>query len=702
MSRDGPELDKWDQMELKFGRLLGEDPKLTLAKIMARKANPDVSYLEVEKSFHKNKGKLDESMFNIPADVNVERQSPDDFAKAKNLNLSRPSMRKGVRIAAELNLSRPVMNKGANAARPVERPASFGALQKPLSRTDSDEKHVAPPNVALRKPDVVQEDDIESDKQSKLRLKPNLVLKMREDRDEDLSDMALLKKPEVVQKPPEPDQENVSASRPVMDDPVQLLSPSEMLLDKPKMINAVGPSDCVSDSVAESSKLDGVDIGLQPAEQRGFASDNVEDSSIDEKSLNDGNDVSLQASLMGKPQRLDSSTKEGVRPTGKVTASLNAEGPSSDADIGNLVSAEQEEREANDWKRAEHLLVTGERAEVELISCSGRGFVVSFGSIVGFLPYRNLGAKWKFLAFESWLRKKGLDPSLYRQNLSIIGSYDTPNKSLVVDSDKSQERNETDEETLTPGMKFEDLLEAYDKEKTKFLSSFVGQRIKATVLLADRNSRRLIFSGRPKEKEELVEKKRSLMAKLSVGDVVKCCIKKITYFGIFVEVEGVPALIHQSEVSWDATLDPSSYYKIGQIVEAKVHQLDYALERITLSLKEITPDPLMEALESVVGDRTSLGFNLEAAQADIEPWADVESLIEELQQIDEVQSVSKGRFFLSPGLAPTFQVYMASMFDNQYKLLARYGNKVQEVLVQSSLDKEQMKSAILTCTNRVQ
>jgi len=33
-SGEGPELDKWDQMELKFGRLLGEDPKLTLAKVM--------------------------------------------------------------------------------------------------------------------------------------------------------------------------------------------------------------------------------------------------------------------------------------------------------------------------------------------------------------------------------------------------------------------------------------------------------------------------------------------------------------------------------------------------------------------------------------------------------------------------------------------------------------------------------------------
>jgi ribosomal protein S1 len=28
----------------------------------------------------------------------------------------------------------------------------------------------------------------------------------------------------------------------------------------------------------------------------------------------------------------------------------------------------------------------------------------------------------------------------------------------------------------------------------------------------------------------------------------------------------VPALIHQTEVSWDATLDPASYYKIGQVL----------------------------------------------------------------------------------------------------------------------------------------
>ena len=40
----------------------------------------------------------------------------------------------------------------------------------------------------------------------------------------------------------------------------------------------------------------------------------------------------------------------------------------------------------------------------------------------------------------------------------------------------------------------------------------------------------------------------------------------------------------------------------------------------------------------------------------INQWAEVDSLVEELQAIDGVETVTKGRFFLSPGLAPTFQV----------------------------------------------
>ncbi|KAL5994460.1 hypothetical protein ACLOJK_024512 [Asimina triloba] len=357
---------------------------------------------------------------------------------------------------------------------------------------------------------------------------------------------------------------------------------------------------------------------------------------VDQNSVQSSGNLSRQAAIQGKPQRLELPAIQGPDPNGAAKMNVNNEIHNDAEEITHFQSAALGEQEEKDWARAEDILQTGKREEMEVISNSCRGFVVSFGSL---------------------------------------------NRNLVLDSDQIPESVQQLGDKPAADIKFEDLLEAYDQEKTKFLSSFVGQRINACVMLADRNSRRLLFSTRLRENEEITEKKRSLMAKLSIGDVVKCCIKKIKYFGIFVEVEGVPALIHQSEVSWDATLDPSAYFKIGQIVEAKVHQLDFALGRISLSLKEITPDPLVEALESlesVIGDCNSLDGSRGTAQADVE-WPDVESLIEELKKIECVDCVSKGRFFLSPGLAPTFQVYMGSVLDNQYKLLARFGNKVQEL-----------------------
>ncbi|PSS11422.1 30S ribosomal protein, partial [Actinidia chinensis var. chinensis] len=411
---------------------------------------------------------------------------------------------------------------------------------------------------------------------------------------------------------------------------------------------------------------------------------------------------STEAALQGKPKRLNQSVKATSNFSREKMNLVNRE--TYDAAIGRLenvlATSPVKENEDNDWKRIEDLVKTNEREEVELISASIRGFIVSFGSLIGFLPYRNLASRWKFLAFESWLRRKGLDPFKYKPNLGIIGNYETENNTSL-DSNLDQEIDQKIDVDISPDMELEDLLRIYGQEKLQFLSFYVGQKIKVNVVLADRKSRKLIFSVKAKEKEEIVEKKRNLMAKLSIGDVVKCCINKITYFGIFVEVEGVPALIHQTEVSWDATLDPAVYYKVGQIVEAKVQQLDFSLDRIFLSLKGITPDPLIGALEAVIGDHDSLDGRFEAAEADTE-WSEMESLIKELQQFEGIQSVSKGRFFLSPGLAPTFQVYMTSMFENEYKLLARSGNKVQEVIVRTSLGKEEMKSAILTCTHRVE
>ncbi|THG04382.1 hypothetical protein TEA_003181 [Camellia sinensis var. sinensis] len=89
-------------------------------------------------------------------------------------------------------------------------------------------------------------------------------------------------------------------------------------------------------------------------------------------------------------------------------------------------------------------------------------------------------AKWKFLAFESWLRGKALDPSKYKQNLGVIGKYRIANMTSL-DSSLGPEIDLKVDVDISPDMKLEDL-KIYDHEKLIFLSSFVGQ---ATNILLD-------------------------------------------------------------------------------------------------------------------------------------------------------------------------------------------------------------------------
>ncbi|KAI3727605.1 hypothetical protein L6452_16223 [Arctium lappa] len=626
-AKNDDKLGNWDQMELKFGKLIGENPELTLEKIKDSKLKPE-----------QDKGSR-------PKEV---------LAKAPNT--TRRSM----------------------------------------------------PNVILWKATTLGEDDVEAKMSSRFSFKPNLSLKMgKEEGKERFSDLILVRNPE-----PFMENNKLESRINIEESTCQTEKDVPVLLEHGNTVDRASRdhsrSRCDFDDTDNSSRnleltfeMGNVEaINLDPSQENEDVS-NLQDSGHENDLLTGSqpsvSKLSLDATLQRPPKRLDQPAKEMSNIGERITRIENLI-PNSYYMSENFPSVPVlKDREDTDWKRAEDMIKTTGRGEVELISSSTRGFVVSFGSLIGFLPYRNLATKWKFLAFESWLRRKGLDPATYRKNLGIIGIYDatseTTSPNPTVDPEKI-------EEELSPDMKLDDLLAFYDQEKLQYLSTFVGQKIKVNVILADRESRKLIFSVKPKEKEESIERKRSLMAKLKVGDIVTCCIKKISYFGIFVEIEGVPALIHQTEVSWDATLNPTSSFKIGQVVEAKVHQLDFSLERISLSLKEITPDPLTEALEAVLDDHAVLGGTLEADQPENE-WDDLELLVKELQQYEGIDLVTKGRFFLSPGLTPTFQVYMASMFKNQYKLLARAGNKVQEVVVHTSLGTEEMKHAILTCSRRV-
>ena len=81
--------------------------------------------------------------------------------------------------------------------------------------------------------------------------------------------------------------------------------------------------------------------------------------------------------------------------------------------------------------------------------------------------------------------------------------------------------------------------------------------------------------------------------KYPIGNVVKGKVVSLTNYGCFIEIEpGVEGLVHVSEISWTKHIkNPSEVYNMGDEVDAKVLSIDSEDKKISLGVKQLTPDP---------------------------------------------------------------------------------------------------------------
>lgn len=81
--------------------------------------------------------------------------------------------------------------------------------------------------------------------------------------------------------------------------------------------------------------------------------------------------------------------------------------------------------------------------------------------------------------------------------------------------------------------------------------------------------------------------------KYKEGDVVKGKVVNISDYGTFIELEkGIEGLIHISEMSWTQHIKhPSKLVSLGEVIEAKILNIDHEGRKISLGLKQLEPDP---------------------------------------------------------------------------------------------------------------
>ena len=137
-----------------------------------------------------------------------------------------------------------------------------------------------------------------------------------------------------------------------------------------------------------------------------------------------------------------------------------------------------------------------------------------------------------------------------------------------------------------------------DLRRVKDLNAYMGTRIEARVIEMDRNRNNVVLSRRVLLEEGRKNERAEILSKLTKGMRLKGTVSSIVDFGAFVDLGGIDGLIHISELSWNHVNHPSEVVKVGQEVEVEVLDVDLSRERISLGLKQTTPDPWIKLVES--------------------------------------------------------------------------------------------------------
>ena len=117
----------------------------------------------------------------------------------------------------------------------------------------------------------------------------------------------------------------------------------------------------------------------------------------------------------------------------------------------------------------------------------------------------------------------------------------------------------------------------------------IGQEVEAQVLTLDREERKMSLGMKQLQPDPWSK----ISEKFPIESIQKVTVRNFTNFGIFVELEeGVDGLIHISDLSWEKKIKhPSDFTKVGEVIDAKVLELDLEARKLSLGVKQLHDNP---------------------------------------------------------------------------------------------------------------
>ena len=134
-----------------------------------------------------------------------------------------------------------------------------------------------------------------------------------------------------------------------------------------------------------------------------------------------------------------------------------------------------------------------------------------------------------------------------------------------------------------------------DTKAIKNLDKFVGQRMKFKILKFNKKRGNIVLSRKAVVAQEREMQRAETLSQMQEGMIVAGTVKNITEYGAFIDLGGMDGLLHITDMSWGRIKHPSELFNVGDEVKVKILKYDREKERVSLGLKQVSPNPWEEA-----------------------------------------------------------------------------------------------------------
>ena len=130
-----------------------------------------------------------------------------------------------------------------------------------------------------------------------------------------------------------------------------------------------------------------------------------------------------------------------------------------------------------------------------------------------------------------------------------------------------------------------------DLRPIRNLEKLIGEVFQMRIIKMNKKRGNIVLSRRALLEEKRQNSRAETLQQLEENSLIAGVVKNITEYGIFVDLGGIDGLLHITDMSWGRVNHPSEMFSMGDKLEVMVLKFDKEKERVSLGLKQITPDP---------------------------------------------------------------------------------------------------------------